>query len=123
MSSGTIIPSMTKNSFHQLPPDALVRIKITLASTDNVPRPKEITQAVTSFKHYCSALSGCSAEKVIKYVSKLRDNALNILKYLIKTNCMYVTTKQNIYLGSCCPDKINYAKYINLHVEAPTWIH
>ena len=37
--SGMTIPWMTKNSFHQSPPDALVKIKITLASTINVARP------------------------------------------------------------------------------------
>ena len=37
--SGTTIPSMIKKSFHQSPPDALVKIKITLVSTINVARP------------------------------------------------------------------------------------
>ena len=33
------IPSMIKKSFHQPTPDALVKIEITEAGTDNVPRP------------------------------------------------------------------------------------
>ena len=40
--SGTNIPFKTKKSFHQPPPDAPVKIEITLASTDSVLRPLDL---------------------------------------------------------------------------------
>ena len=44
--SGTTIPSTTIKSFHQPPPDALVKIEITLGSTINVARPLESTEPI-----------------------------------------------------------------------------
>ena len=43
------IASMTKKSFHQSPPDALVKIKITLASTDSVPWPLQFLKSTFNF--------------------------------------------------------------------------
>ena len=59
------IPSMTKQSFHQPPSDALVKIEITLASTDNVPWPlqgfrglyRHVQRVENSFRHIIDSFS------------------------------------------------------------------
>ena len=72
--SGTTIPSMIKKYFHQPPPDALVKIKIRLASTDSVPRPLDSTGlgnchgAAKSYKRW-------------KYQSKLHTNPISFKQF------------------------------------------